>query len=322
MITDVTEMDQGADVGQVRKPRVALMGEFSAGKSTLLNTLLGCDPLPVQITATRIPPVWISYGAEGASCIGHDGRETPLDIADLACAPLEDTRYIRLHLKSEILALCDLFDMPGISDPNTSTETWQGLIDEIDSVIWCTHATQAWRQSEAAMWEEIAGRTNSKNLLLVTQFDKLPSERDKSRVLARIRKETGASFRGVYPVSLIQAMNAGDDEEAWISSGASAMIAHFVDLLVSPPTALDTGAAVQTGEAVSEGYAREERCAEVSSFADKQAAERDQGQDAEDPDTAPKITPRRVVLKKGASMGAKSPAVSTTPAEITDGAVS
>ena len=43
-----------------RKPRVALMGEFSAGKSTLTNVLLGQKSIPVRVTATSLPPVWIT----------------------------------------------------------------------------------------------------------------------------------------------------------------------------------------------------------------------------------------------------------------------
>ncbi|MCX8508937.1 MAG: dynamin family protein, partial [Rhodobacteraceae bacterium] len=34
-----------------RKPCIALMGEFSAGKTTLINFLLGDDVLPTRVTA-------------------------------------------------------------------------------------------------------------------------------------------------------------------------------------------------------------------------------------------------------------------------------
>jgi len=36
-----------------RRPRIALMGEFSAGKSTLSNLLLGARPLPEKVTHFR-----------------------------------------------------------------------------------------------------------------------------------------------------------------------------------------------------------------------------------------------------------------------------
>ena len=60
--------------GEARKPQVALMGEFSAGKSTLLNMLLGQDPLPVRITATSVPPIWISFGENAAIKVKRDAH--------------------------------------------------------------------------------------------------------------------------------------------------------------------------------------------------------------------------------------------------------
>ena len=46
------------------RPCVALMGEFSAGKSTLSNLLIGTEALPVNVTATQLPPVWLSRGTD------------------------------------------------------------------------------------------------------------------------------------------------------------------------------------------------------------------------------------------------------------------
>ena len=80
-----------------RKPRVALMGEFSAGKSTLTNMLLGESPVPTRVTATRLPPVWISYGEPCAVCVGLDGSETEIDIADIDQRHHAARPVIQLH---------------------------------------------------------------------------------------------------------------------------------------------------------------------------------------------------------------------------------
>jgi GTPase SAR1 family protein len=217
-----------------RKPRLALMGEFSAGKSTLSNILLGQSPLPMRVTATRLPPVYISYGTPGATLIGRDGSETPFDLADLDAVDLDRTRMIRLYLESDTLQICDLIDMPGISDPNMDAEVWQSVFSLADSVVWCTHATQAWRQSEAATWEMIRHDTNGDNLLLITQIDKLASERDRARVLHRVRRETEGQFAGIFPVALLQALNAGEDADRWAESGAAQFTECLVEMLLSP----------------------------------------------------------------------------------------
>lgn len=217
-----------------RKPRLALMGEFSAGKSTLSNLLLGADPLPVRVTATRLPPVWISYGENAATREDLDGNIHPLDVSQLETVQLEKTRLIRLHLKSELLKLCDLIDMPGISDPNMESDVWRAVIGEADQVIWCTHATQAWRQSEAAVWESLPENIRDKSLLLLTRFDKILSQRDRERVVSRVCRETKGQFSAVFPISLTEALASGEDRKAWEMSGADAFVQKLVGLLTSP----------------------------------------------------------------------------------------
>lgn len=225
------DVDLVADTAP-RKPRIALMGEFSAGKSTLMNLLLGCDPMPVRITATRVPPVWVSHGARGSTLVREDGMDVSFDGTDISQAPLEGCELIRFTMESDILNLCDLIDIPGISDPNLRHETWLSMIEEVDCVIWCTHATQAWRQSEAALWEQVSQQVKGPNHLVVTQFDKLRSERDRTRVLARLEAEACEVFDAIVPIATLEAINAGLDETAWRNSGGADLIERMVAMLV------------------------------------------------------------------------------------------
>lgn len=219
------------DAPVLRKPRIALMGEFSAGKSTLSNLLLGARPLPESVTATCLSPVWITKGPRGAVRECLDGTMEPVSLADLHSVPIENTRVIRLSFEADLLDDCDLLDCPGISDPNMPSEVWERLVPEIDAVLWCTHATQAWRQSEAAVWEGIPEDVRARSLLLITRFDKLKTERDKLRVLARVKRETEGQFAGIYPIALLQALAAGDDAAAWEESGAHNFAERLMGLI-------------------------------------------------------------------------------------------
>lgn len=220
-----------------QKPRLVLMGEFSSGKSTLSNILLGGPTLPTQVTATRLPPVHVSYGEPSAHAITRDGTRIEVDLANLAALSPDDVRSLHVTMISDTLELCDLVDMPGISDPNMPMDTWDGAVRGSDHVIWCTHATQAWRQSEAAMWDRMRPATAGANLLLVTQFDKLRNPRDRARVLARVASETAGKFAATYPVSLLDALEAGDDLDAWKDSGAHDFMERLVEILLDPPAA-------------------------------------------------------------------------------------
>ncbi len=306
MTQDTTTASELGASDAPRKPRIALMGEFSAGKSTLLNMLLAQAPLPVRITATSVPPVWISYGKEAAIRVTHDGTEEPLEVGELGDTSLEDAKYIRLWLESDALEICDLIDMPGISDPNMSPETWQALFNEVDNVIWCTHATQAWRQSEAATWEEISGQTKGNNLLVITQFDKIIKNRDRARLVARVEKETQSSFRGVFPLALVDAINAAD-EQAWAESGAAEFSEHLVDMLLRQTKGSSFKPHIPAEEPRDEAPA--EFCDEIrlkkAGGTSDHAAEPDARGDAAD-----RIVPRRIVRSttpKADQAGAETP---------------
>lgn len=214
-----------------RKPRIAIMGEFSSGKSTLCNVLMGAKPLLEKVTATQLPPVWLSYGPDDAYTMGLDGHAYDLDLAELEQVSLETTEHIRIFMKSDILRYCDLIDMPGISDPSMSSEVWERMAHMADAVLWCTHATQAWRQSESGVWSTFPKEMQHNSLLLITRFDKLVTESDRSKVLKRVKQETEGLFAEVYPVSLLQAMKAGEDEEKWAESGADAFAHALFEII-------------------------------------------------------------------------------------------
>ncbi|SNS93252.1 dynamin family protein [Antarctobacter heliothermus] len=224
-------------VAKPRKPRVALMGEFSAGKSTLANLLLGQDSSPVQVTATQLPPVWYRQGAPEAQRITIDGASAPLPMDDWSQVQPDDTRMISVGLEADILHACDLIDMPGTADPNMAPDFWSRFLPEVDLAIWCTPANQAWRQSEAALWEQVPPLLWTKSLLLVTRIDQMQTERDRARVMARVRGEAGALFRDVLPISLTGALAGRDDQEVLAATGAAALVeflCHALEGLDTP----------------------------------------------------------------------------------------
>ena len=215
-----------------KRPCVALMGEFSAGKSTLSNLLLGTSALPVHVTATQLPPVWISQGSDAPYCVDMNGEEHDVDLSDLESVKVASTNHIRIFHKADRLADFDLIDMPGISDPNMAADVWQRVIHHADVVIWCSHATQAWRQSEAAVWSTMPKDFYERSLLLLTRMDKILSERDQGRVIKRVESETKGLFRKVLPVSLIRALEAEEGSEVWNNCGATDLVA-LLNTLVS-----------------------------------------------------------------------------------------
>jgi hypothetical protein len=226
-----------------------MMGEFSAGKSTLSNLLIGQDAIPMRVTATHLPPVWMAWGDEAPYREDLDGNRHPIEGPSLDGVPVEDTAFIRLFVKAEALELCDLIDTPGISDPNMPPEVWQRAAAEADAVIWLTHATQAWRQTEAAVWTSLPESLWPNSLLLLTRIDKILTERDRMRVVMRVKKETDGLFRAILPISLTEATAAGDDLGKWQASGGEAFSDALLDIITDVQRGLhrsDNGIALRS----------------------------------------------------------------------------
>jgi len=210
-----------------RKPVIALMGEFSSGKSTLLNMLVGQSILPTQVTATRLPPVWLRHGDDAPFWVDRNGDRHDVSIDDLASVPIKEARFIRIYAMSEQLEKCDLIDTPGISDPNIPTDSWINTIGYANSVLWCTHAGQAWRESERSQWEALPERLRENSLLLVTRADKIVSREDLDKINRRLQRETSGLFSAHRFISLTLALRARqgvDQNNLWVRSGGEAFM--------------------------------------------------------------------------------------------------
>lgn len=97
---------------------VPVVGEFSAGKSTLLNTLIGKDILGVSIQPETAIPAELYYSeTEFDEGVKSDG--TSEVITDIENAPKKYS-YLRRHINSQFLKEIQpivLVDMPGFDSP-------------------------------------------------------------------------------------------------------------------------------------------------------------------------------------------------------------
>ncbi len=236
MALDVTEFRQvnPAEMTRLRrwasrKPCIALMGEFSAGKSTLLNFLIGEKLLPTKAIATELPPIWFSHGTEGSFWVDQDWNQHFIEPKEVTEVPV-DARFARIYLESDILETCDVIDTPGISDPNLAAESWRTAAGFANMVLWCTSATQAWRETERGTWRGMPTRLRANSILVVTRADKLQSEIDREKVARRMTREAGDLFSGVVFMATPDAVKAKADLIAtgasplWKSSGAEELI--------------------------------------------------------------------------------------------------
>lgn len=82
------------------------------------------------------------------------------------------------------------------------------------------------------MWEEISTISKGNDILLVTQFDKMRTALEGQRVLNRLQSQAMGQFKKIFPVSLLQAIEASDDFSVWQGSGAASFIEYLVPHLL------------------------------------------------------------------------------------------
>ena len=220
------------------KPVYALMGEYSAGKSTLLNLLLDQNALPTKVTATNLPPVWLTYSKK-ATCQGlrFDGTLEDVDLNETS----EDVRdhyvVLRMGVKSDRLKAADIIDTPGISDPKLEKGALNFLGDYMDFTLWLTAANQAWRQTEKMAWTSFPTTLQDNSVLLLTRADKLRSPKDLEKVFKRCTTETANMFRVIVPLMTTKAAaidhadRTDDAEGAWVATGGLALEAALATSL-------------------------------------------------------------------------------------------
>lgn len=190
------------------RPRILVAGEFSSGKTRLVNALLGEALLPSSVTSTSLPPIWITSGEGTPECVGVDGRvqafgSVPELIGHVLGADLARIHHCRLPHPSPVLRHFDLIDTPGSSDPNIPSLCWERMVDHADMVVWCSTAVQAWRQSEKSAWLAIPEDVAARSLLVLSHADRLTDPADREKVLRRVTHEAEGLFASIRLASFL-----------------------------------------------------------------------------------------------------------------------
>lgn len=184
-----------------RKPRILIAGEFSAGKTQLINGLLGRFVLPSNVTSTSLPPMWIVSQKTAPYRVTLSGERKPMPA--LNNVDVQDTLYCVMHSNAPLLAQVELIDTPGNSDPNIPSECWQRMLEHADYVIWCSNAVQAWRQSEKAVWRAMDERLRKNATMIITHADRLPDAKSAEKVMRRVQRDAAPFFDHFMMASLL-----------------------------------------------------------------------------------------------------------------------
>ncbi|MHC5825163.1 MAG: dynamin family protein, partial [Nostoc sp.] len=200
---------------QSQRFRLAVVGEFSQGKSTLINALLGQEIQPTREIPCSATVTVLKYGMQKRIvCRYKDGSEEEIQFdeyqqkasisEDAAIGCLSDEL-----LQSEIeeiifehpdLELCssgvEIIDSPGLNEHPELTAVTQKLLQDIDAAIFLTNASRSLTQGERNLLHELKIKLNhgkddkpANNLFIVGNFmDLVRTEKGREQVKQRIYK--------------------------------------------------------------------------------------------------------------------------------------
>jgi hypothetical protein len=199
----VSEGDASAcHTAPTAKPvRVAVIGEFNSGKTTLVNALLGAAVLPASyITHTAYPTVLRFAPRPTLSAEIAGRRRVAFAWEDLDGAPSHHIHRLHVGMPLDRLRIMHAIDTPGLGlgDPILEERTIRAC-RSADLVIWCTPAMQAWKASEQHVWLSLPTAVRRRGILAVTFMDALDSHRDAARVMARLHIDAGDLFGRIVP---------------------------------------------------------------------------------------------------------------------------
>ncbi|EAH5177742.1 dynamin family protein [Campylobacter lari] len=162
-----------------RAINVAIIGQFSSGKSTLLNLILQKECLPTGVVPVTFKPTFLRYAKEYFLRVEYeDGSDEIVDINELAKFSdqrnkLKETKSLHLFAPIELLKDITLIDTPGLNANDIDTLTTFKELSFMHSAIWLSLIDNAGKKSE-----EDAIRANAKllergGICVLNQKDKL-----------------------------------------------------------------------------------------------------------------------------------------------------
>ncbi len=225
---------------RARPVRIAVVGEFNAGKSTFINALIGAEVAPTGVLPTTATLHHLRYAPDPIARIlfssPHEPPERLVAVTELRATlkALDVTRVERVEILLPITSLtrAEILDTPGFNAPDPRHgQAARAAFDEADFAVWLLDASQPIKHSERVVLEE-AARAKLPVQMLVNKADRLSTD-DLGRVMDLVRTSLeGAqlsSFRPPLALSARRAL-AGrlGDTKALEESGWEA-VQHLLD---------------------------------------------------------------------------------------------
>ncbi|WP_267523417.1 dynamin family protein [Campylobacter sp. MG1] len=190
--------------------QVGVIGQFSSGKSSLLNllfkkNLLATGARPVSVVAT-----YIKYGEKDVVLGEYEEGLKIINSKNLndQNENIDGLKNIHIYTDNEILKNITLIDTPGLNANENDEEFSKNLINSFDALIWLSLAESAGKLSEEKAIKSF--KKNIPSICLVNQKDKL-NKQEQEKLQNYLNKVFSKYFSKIELISCKLAVENNND---------------------------------------------------------------------------------------------------------------
>lgn len=227
----ITELEN--IISSFDKPiRVGIIGQFSSGKSSLLNLILAKPCLPTGAVPVTSRPTFLHYAKEYCLKVDFkDGSDELVGVEELAKYADQrkegkEAASLSIYAPINLLQKITLIDTPGLNANDTDNNSTFKELSNTHSIIWLSLIDNAGKKSEE---EAIKANLNliqdNQSICVLNQKDKL-SSKELEKVLGYVNSVFGKYFDKIIAISCKEA----EEKESYERSNFNHLLNHLQSL--------------------------------------------------------------------------------------------